>query len=341
MGLGEYALPYCLIHTNNAQDGREVDLLHYVFARSDIKELRGSPTKVLAAIDEYHEQFNKLMNIGPAKGAFIADIIAEHKPCVMIELGGYVGYSAILLGDALRKHGGKQYISIEKNPEMAAVSTQLVNLAGLRDTVRIEVGSSNEVLQELICETKEIDQVQLILMDHWQDLYLPDLWLLEQLNALTPGSSLVLADNVIMPGAPSYLEWVQATPLQKKDIIQRSDVGSLSPNPNLVYNTVVSEFDTTFGLVCFFFNPPRITWGNYAHTDRYRTELQLLELPETWTCSSLLTLGFRLVEIQCHFLCAHKTMNTPANTAVYLNSNGILARLVFFYQGYSKVQTHK
>lgn len=191
------------------------------------------------------------MNVGLTKGAFITDIIAKRKPSVMIELGGYVGYSAILFGDAIRKNGGKQYLSIEKNPEMAAVANQLVDLAGLRDVVRIIVGSSNEVLEELILEKKEIDLVELIFMDHWQDLYLPDLWLLEGLKVLTPGKSLLLADNVIMPGAPKYLEWVHATPEQKKDIIAKSDVGSLSPNASLVYESVVSEFDTDFGRVCF------------------------------------------------------------------------------------------
>ena len=55
----------------------------------------------------------------------------------------YVGYSAVLFSDAVRAHGGKHYLSIEQNPEMAAVANQLVDLAGLRDHVRIIVGSSN------------------------------------------------------------------------------------------------------------------------------------------------------------------------------------------------------
>jgi catechol O-methyltransferase len=105
---------YCLVScidgfqsriANNSQDGREVDLLHYIYGRPDIKELRGNPPKVLAAIDEYHSNHNMLMNIGPVKGAHITGLIAEHKPSIMIELGGYIGYSAILFGDAVRANG--------------------------------------------------------------------------------------------------------------------------------------------------------------------------------------------------------------------------------------------
>lgn len=256
---------------------------------------------VLNAINEYHHQFNKIMKVEYYKGGFIVDMIAKRRPRVMIELGGYMGYSAILFGNAIRKFGGKQYISIEKNPEMAAIATQLVKLAGLGDIVRIEVGSSNEVLKELICETKEIDQVQLILMDHQQDLYLQDLWLLEQQDILTPGSSVVLADITIMPGAPEYLEWVQATPLQKKNILQRTNVGPLAPNPNLVYSTVVTQVHPIFA-VCLFFDPPRIFWEIFADADQYRIWLQFLKSLESGICNSLCSLGFPAsskAEVQC------------------------------------------
>jgi catechol O-methyltransferase len=216
------------------------------------------------------------MNVGMVKGEFIVDLIAERKPSMMIELGGYVGYSAVLFGDAIRKNGGKQFLSIEKNPEMAAIANQLVELAGLRDYVRIIVGASNEVLRELVTETKEIDTIELIFIDHWQDLYRPDLWLLEELNVLKPGRSLLLADNVIMPGAPEYLEWIQATPQEKEDILSKSDVGSLKPNPSLVYDSRVQEFDTKFGLVCLPTQAPKdFSSKTRTNTREFRMELQL------------------------------------------------------------------
>jgi catechol O-methyltransferase len=224
-------------------------MLHYIYSRPDIRQLRGNPQKVIAAIDDYHSEFNILMNIGATKGAFVTSLIAERKPSVMIELGGYVGYSAILFGDAIRANGGKQFLSIEKNPEVAAVANQLVDLAGLRDIVRILVGASDEVLLELVRDRKEIAEIEMIFIDHWQRLYRPDLWLLEELDVLVPGTSVLVADNVIMPGAPEYLEWVKATTEQKRELVKKLDVGSLTPNPNLVYETTVSEFDTDFGKV--------------------------------------------------------------------------------------------
>jgi len=250
----------------NSGDGREVALLHYIFSRPDLKELRGHPDKILAAIDEYVEKHSRLMNIGPRKGAFISKLIAERKPSVMIELGGYVGYSAIKFGDVVRSQGGKQYLSLEVNPENAAVANILLELAGLRDFVRIIIGSSNDTLIELIQVEKTISQIEFLFIDHWKDLYLPDLWLLEELNVLKPGVSIIAADNVIMPGAPDYLEWVRASPVQKRKTVKERKLAlsgedsaatagvTIDPkrvlgNPNLVYETSIEMFEMGRGKV--------------------------------------------------------------------------------------------
>lgn len=235
---------------NLTQDGREIDLLHYIYGRRDIKQLHGNPQKVLAAIDEYHTHHNMLINVGPVKGAHITKLIAEHKPSIMIELGGYIGYSAILFGAAVRASGGKKFYSLEKNPEMAAVANQLVDLAGLRDFVRIMVGSSDELLVELIRERKEIDHIEMLFLDHSTKHYLPDLWLLESMGVLVQDRTLLVADNVLMGGPMKYVDWVKASPSQKHAMLGKWNTGGLKPNPNLIYETTVPKFDTDWGMVC-------------------------------------------------------------------------------------------
>jgi catechol O-methyltransferase len=59
----------------------------------------------------------------PHKGAFISQITAELKPALMIEPGRYIGYSTIPFGNADRSGGGKEYISLEINPQTAAVAS--------------------------------------------------------------------------------------------------------------------------------------------------------------------------------------------------------------------------
>lgn len=65
-------------------DGREIELLHYVYSRPNLDRLRGSPEKVLEAIDEYGRTKKYLMNVGQDKGRIVSDLIRESKPKTMV-----------------------------------------------------------------------------------------------------------------------------------------------------------------------------------------------------------------------------------------------------------------
>lgn len=65
-------------------DGREIELLHFVYGRPNLNEIRGSPQKVLQAIDEYARTKKYLMNVGEDKGKIVTDLIAEVKPKTMV-----------------------------------------------------------------------------------------------------------------------------------------------------------------------------------------------------------------------------------------------------------------
>lgn len=155
------------------------------------------------------------MTVGPEKGPIVTDLIAETKPKIMIELGCYVGYSAILYGDAVRRNGGKRYLSLELNPEFAAIANMLVELAGLRDFVRILVGRSDVLLHQLF-ETGEVEHIELLFIDHYKPAYTLDLKLCEQLGKIVPGVSVIAADNVIQPGNPPYLEYIRSSVGKKR-----------------------------------------------------------------------------------------------------------------------------
>ena len=69
--------------------------------------MKGSPETVLTAIDEFGCTKDFLMNVGREKGHAVTDIIARQKPTTLLEIGGYVGFSALLFGNELRKAGGQ------------------------------------------------------------------------------------------------------------------------------------------------------------------------------------------------------------------------------------------
>ncbi|CCE29028.1 probable catechol O-methyltransferase [Claviceps purpurea 20.1] len=283
-------------------DGRETELIRGILCGSDCEKMRGSPRKVLAAIDAFGRQ-KYLMNIGQEKGAIVTKLIATHKPKVMVripftpcavpgvvsclpastvpssnfmisinakktrqpviqvELGGYVGYSAILFADAVRAAGGKHFYCLEHNPEFFSIIRMLCELAGLGDFVTVIYGDSAECLRQLKSQGL-FTQIDLLFLDHYKPLYLRDLKLCEELGFINPGTTLV-ADNVIKPGNPPYLAYVRATPEEKKKMAASADEsrsagggGSAENetsveedpkgNPSLIYeSSLVESFEPT------------------------------------------------------------------------------------------------
>lgn len=244
-------------------DGREIELLHYVFNHPDIDKIRNSPSAVLATIDEFGRTQKYLMNVGEDKGRIVCDLIAKVKPETMVELGGYVGYSCILFGNAVKQSGGKRYFSLERNPEFAAVIMALVELAGLSDVVKVVVGSSDASLRRLH-EAGLLKKIDLMFLDHYKPAYTTDLKLCEELGIVGPGTNLA-ADNVVSPGNPPYLDYVRSSVEQKRKAIGakasngdieskfgraagqydrregRVNLGARKGNPNLIYESELVE----------------------------------------------------------------------------------------------------
>ncbi len=196
-----------------------------MYSKPDIEDIRGNPRRVLAAIDEFGRTKKYLMNVGEHKGRVVTDLIQQHRPHTMVELGGYIGYSCILFGAAVRDAGGKRYLSLERNPEFAAVAASLVNLAGLSDVVKSVVGPSDESIKRLH-STGQLQHIDMMFLDHYKPAYTTDLKLCEELGLVKPGTVLA-ADNVISPGNPPYLEYVRSSCEQKRHNNKRQTVNGV------------------------------------------------------------------------------------------------------------------
>ena len=136
-------------------------------------------------------------------------------------MGGYIGYSTILFGNAVKKAGGKQYLSFERSPEFGAVIMALIRLAGLDDVVKVEVGSSDASIMRTY-RAGVLKHIDMMFLDHYKPAYTTDLKLCEELKLVTPGS-VMAADNVITPGNPPYLEYVRSSVEEKRNVAQQAN----------------------------------------------------------------------------------------------------------------------
>lgn len=174
----------------------------------------------------------------------------------------------------MRKAGGKRYYSLERNPEFGAVIKSLVDLAGLGDVVKVEIGSSDASIKRLH-SAGMLHSIDMMFLDHYKPAYKSDLKLCEELRMVRPGSVLA-ADNVISPGNPPYLKYVRSSVDEKRKAVEQPNgdseqgarmaeravkqyakrgesemLAASTGNPNLVYESkLVESFEPNGIPVC-------------------------------------------------------------------------------------------
>ncbi|XP_053327179.1 catechol O-methyltransferase-like isoform X1 [Spea bombifrons] len=167
--------------------------------------VRGDPQNVVDTIDEYCTHKEWAMNVGDEKGLILDKVVIEAEPSVVLELGTYCGYSAVRIARLLKP--GARLFTAEMNPIHAAVAKQIIEFAGVQDMVQVIEGSTADIIPALK-EKYQVDTLDFVFVDHWKDRYLIDTKLLEECQLLRKGSVL-LADNVVYPGIPDFLEYVR------------------------------------------------------------------------------------------------------------------------------------
>lgn len=133
------------------------------------------------------------IQVSPPQGKLLHLLARTVEAKSILEFGTLGGYSTIWLGRALP--AGGRLISLEANPDYAAVAARSVAAAGVGDVVEIRVGPALEQLPQLASEgTGPFD---LVFIDA-DKVNTPDYfaWSLEHAR---PGA-LIIADNVIRDG---------------------------------------------------------------------------------------------------------------------------------------------
>ena len=186
-------------------DGREARLADYVVERAR----RGDPADVIRIIDEYGYNESFLINVGDEKGLILDAAVARAEPGLILELGTYCGYSALRMAVAAPT---ARIVSIEFNEANARIARRILEHAGVSDRVTIVVGTLGDggttvdTLGGVL--GLGVGSVDLAFIDHDKDAYLPDLQLILDNGWLHHGS-LVVADNVKVPGAPEYQAYMR------------------------------------------------------------------------------------------------------------------------------------
>ena len=158
--------------------------LDYVFSNAE----KNNPKSILQTIDNFVlESGQFLMNVGPEKGEILRDHLVKSKPNNVIELGTFIGYSAVLISSTIGEKS--KLTSIDSDSHSIEIAKELINFAGLDDKVNFMHGNAEEIIPELNFNA------DFVFIDHAKKKYLSDLKLLEREEIIIKNCT-VFADNV-------------------------------------------------------------------------------------------------------------------------------------------------
>jgi catechol O-methyltransferase len=191
--------------TGQIGDGREAAAVNYVLENARA----GDVDDVLATIDKFAYEKSILINVGDEKGLLLDAAVRRADPALALELGTYCGYGALRIARAAPS--AKVY-SVELAEANAANARQIWAHAGVADRVTCVVGTIGDggrTLDELANQHGFTSgALDFVFLDHDKHAYLNDLNSILDRSWLHPGS-IVVADNVRVPGAPKYREYMR------------------------------------------------------------------------------------------------------------------------------------
>ena len=189
--------------------------------------ISNDPKAVIQCIDDYVKQSGKfLMNVGPEKGNILRKEILRSKPARVLELGSFIGYSAILMASSIDNES--KLISIDIDSKSIEISKKMVSFAGLDNKIQFIEGSASRVIPILE------EGFDFVFIDHGKKSYLNDLLLLEE-HSLLNQNAVVFADNVgiFENELENYLNYVRNSRLY-----QSSNIASKLEYRDNIYDAV-------------------------------------------------------------------------------------------------------
>jgi catechol O-methyltransferase len=191
--------------TGQIGDGREAAAVEYVLNNARA----GDVDDVLATIDRFAYEKSMLINVGDEKGALLDAAVQRANPKLALELGTYCGYGALRMARAAPT--AKVY-SVELAEANAVNARQIWAHAGVADRVTCVVGTIGDGGRTLDALANEhgfsTGALDFMFVDHDKNAYLTDLQSILDRGWLHRGS-IVVADNVKVPGAPKYREYMR------------------------------------------------------------------------------------------------------------------------------------
>jgi catechol O-methyltransferase len=199
-----FLLPRTFERTGQFGDGREAAVADYVLENAR----QGDIDDVIDTIDKFAYDKTFLINVGDEKGKLLDAAVRRADTHLALELGTYCGYGSLRIARAAPT---AKVFSVEMAEANAEIARRIWAHAGVADRVTCVVGTIGDggrTLQALADHGFDSGSLDLLFLDHVKSAYLSDLQCITERGWLHPGS-IVVADNVKIPGAPEYRAYMR------------------------------------------------------------------------------------------------------------------------------------
>lgn len=189
--------------TGQIGDGREAAAVDYVLAHAGA----GNIDDVLATIDKFAYEKSMLINVGDEKGTLLD---AAVRAPTRHWRWSWAPTSLRRAADRPGRSGGQGVLRRTRRSQRQQRPANMAH-AGVDDRVVCVVGTIGDGGRTLDALTEHgfaTGTLDFVFLDHDKKAYLPDLQSILDRGWLHPGS-IVVADNVRVPGAPKYRAYMR------------------------------------------------------------------------------------------------------------------------------------
>lgn len=192
-----------------------LDELHLAAGKEMPKIIKGLAKGVFRKLQPV-DMKDTYIAISRQQGAFLYDLLVRSSAKNIVEFGTSFGISTLYLGAAAKYNQGK-VITTELLPNKCAIAQKNFDKAGLSELIDLRAGDALETLKTDLPET-----IDFLLLDGWNDLYLPILNLLEPRFKT---GTLVYTDNTSFKSAKPLLDYLYSKPQRYRSRKVKDDKG--------------------------------------------------------------------------------------------------------------------
>ena len=157
-------------------------------------------TEVIAEVESQCKE-RRVPMLGREKAEYLADLVVEKQPNLVVECGTAIGYSGVWMASRLGKDS--RIITLEIDGDRAHAAQENFKRAGVGDVIESRIGNAVDLVQEIA------EPVDFLLLDNNYSNYMP---CFQGISSWLENGATIVADNVGIgaDGMADYLDRVRS-----------------------------------------------------------------------------------------------------------------------------------